>query len=100
VLYLIYAQFTVFLHYASTAKRPTPVTAILRSNFQSVRQYQFRYSVKGLKGTYLKNGVDIQEDQLKARQIAVADSAFGVEPEEINGTLEVLQTDSSVKMTK
>ena len=90
-------QFTILLHYGSTPKRPTPVTALLRSHFQSVRNPQFRFSIKGLKGTFTKAGVDVQEDQLKTSNIAVSDSSFGSEPEEIHGTLELLQQDSTVK---
>ncbi|KIJ56753.1 hypothetical protein M422DRAFT_57398 [Sphaerobolus stellatus SS14] len=93
-------NFTIFLHYGTTPKRPTPVTAILRSHFQSARKTQLRYSIKGLKGTFTKTGVDVQEDQLKAANIAVSDPSFGTEPEEIYGTLELLQQDSTIKETK
>jgi len=93
-------NFTIFLHYSPQSRRPHPITVILRAHPLSARQPQFRYSIKGTKGTFVKEGVDIQEDQLKEGKISVRDAAFGVEPEEIHGVLEVLQTDSTIVKTR
>jgi len=92
-------NFTILLHYPANAKRPVPITAILRSHFQSVRNPQLRYSIKGMKGSFTKLGVDVQEDQLKTRT-SIFDTAFGIEPDEVHGTLELLQSDVKITTTK
>ncbi|KAF8481349.1 NAD(P)-binding protein [Gautieria morchelliformis] len=92
-------NFTIFLHYASNSRKPHPVTVILRAHFLSARSPQFRYSIKGTKGSYTKDGVDTQEDQLKGG-VPIFDPAFGVEPEDIHGLLEILQPDSTVLKTR
>jgi predicted dehydrogenase len=71
----------------------------LRAHFLSARSPQFRYSVKGTRGSYTKGGVDVQEHQLK-EGVSVFDHAFGVEPEDIHGLLEILQPDSTVLKTR
>jgi predicted dehydrogenase len=91
-------KFTIFLHYANSRK-PYPVTVILRAHFLSARSPQFRYSIKGTKGSYTKEGVDTQEDQLKGG-VPVFDPAFGVESEDAHGLLEILQPDSTVLKTR
>ncbi len=54
-----------------------------------------RYIVRGTRGTYLKYGVDIQEDQLKAIQNPqeVFELSYGKEPESLWGTVENVQDD-------
>ncbi|KAM5534911.1 hypothetical protein V8D89_011466 [Ganoderma adspersum] len=95
--------FTIFLHYpprqAASGLQPTSFTAILRGHILSVRSSQVRYVVRGTQGTYLKYGVDVQEDQLKVipspADIAQSEG-YGVEPEEIYGTVESLDAEGKV----
>lgn len=96
-------QFTIFLHYpprqAASGLQPTSFTAILRGHILSVRSPQVRYVIRGTQGTYLKYGVDVQEDQLKVipspADIAQSEG-YGVEPEEIYGTVENLDVEGKV----
>nr|VWO95202.1 Transcriptional regulator [Ganoderma boninense] len=95
--------FTIFLHYppqpAASGLQPTSFTAILRGHILSVRSPQVRYVVRGTQGTFLKYGVDVQEDQLKVipspADIAQSEG-YGVEPEEIYGTVENLDGEGKV----
>jgi hypothetical protein len=73
--------------------------AILRAHVLSVRSRQLRFKVRGTRGTFIKYGLDTQEDQLRAlstpNDIFAAD--FGTEPREIWGTLENTGADGSVE---
>lgn len=96
-------QFTIFLHYpprkAASGVQPQSFTAILRGHILSVRSPQVRYVVRGTHGTFLKYGVDVQEDQLKVilSPAAIAQNEqYGVEPEDIWGTVESLDADGKV----
>lgn len=98
-----FAQFTIFLHYppqkAASGVQPQSLKVILRGHILSVRTPQVRYVVRGTRGTFLKGGVDVQEDQLKVipSPAAIAASAeYGVEPEDIWGTVENLGPDGQV----
>ncbi|KAF8591475.1 oxidoreductase [Ramaria rubella] len=93
-------NFTIFLHYSPNAQKPYPITVILRAHFLSARNPQFRYSIKGTKGSYTKEGVDVQEDQLKEGVVPVHDPVFGMEPDELHGVLEILQSDSTIVKTR
>ncbi|KAH9927152.1 oxidoreductase [Epithele typhae] len=96
-------SFTIYLHYpplpAASGIQPTSLTAILRGHILSVRSPQVRYVARGTHGTFQKFGVDVQEDQLRAvadpAGIA-ADTAFGVEPEAIWGTVQNVAGDGTV----
>lgn len=49
---------------------------------------QLRYTIKGTSASFVKHGLDIQEDQLKAgAHSAVSQSDFGVEPASLAGQL-------------
>ncbi|EIM88136.1 NAD-P-binding protein [Stereum hirsutum FP-91666 SS1] len=91
-------SFTITLRYPAGAVSPHPFTAILRAHILSVRTSQPRFIVRGTKGTYLKYGLDRQEDRLrvmpKAESIFEAD--FGAEPESMWGELHSLREDGSV----
>ncbi|KAH0587310.1 hypothetical protein J132_09482 [Termitomyces sp. J132] len=92
--------FTIHFHYSRGPARPYPFTAILRGHILSIRSSQLRYIVRGTQGTYVKYGVDIQEEQLKVIPSpgAVREDAYGKEPESIWGTLENIADDGvSVK---
>jgi len=73
--------------------------AILRAHILSVRSSQLRFKVRGTRGTFIKYGLDTQEDQLrvlsKPNDIFAAD--FGTEPTEIWGTLENTGVDGSIE---
>ncbi|KAI0320646.1 NAD-P-binding protein [Amylostereum chailletii] len=94
-------SFTVFLRYPAGAVSRHPFTAILRGHILSVRASQLRFSVRGTKGTYIKYGVDVQEDQLRAMPgvDSIYKGDYGVEPETLWGTIDNLQEDGSVKTT-
>ena len=55
--------------------------------------------MRGTHGTFLKYGVDVQEDQLKVipgPADIVQSEGYGVEPEEIYGTVESLDGEGKV----
>ncbi|KZT12862.1 oxidoreductase [Laetiporus sulphureus 93-53] len=97
--------FTIFLHYPRRpasppgSLQPTSFSCILRGHILSVRSPQVRYVVRGTHGTYIKFGVDVQEDQLKViRHPAEITSlpTYGLEPKDIWGTVENLAEDDKV----
>lgn len=45
-----------------------------------VRDNSLRYSINGTEGSYTKNGVDIQEEKLKAGKFPSDDTKWGIEP--------------------
>jgi hypothetical protein len=89
------SQFTIYMHYDPGIRAPYPLTIILRSHPLSVRTSQVRYIVRGTRGTYLKYGIDAQEDQLRVitSPSAILESQFGVEPEYQWGTIEKIEAD-------
>ncbi|KAG6878111.1 hypothetical protein C0993_012115 [Termitomyces sp. T159_Od127] len=89
--------FTIHFHYSRGPARPYPFTAILRGHILSARSPQLRYIVRGTQGTYVKYGVDIQEEQLKVIPSpgAILEDAYGKEPESIWGTLENMASDGA-----
>ncbi|TFK43385.1 hypothetical protein BDQ12DRAFT_674892 [Crucibulum laeve] len=93
--------FTIHFHYVRSSTRSYPLTAILRAHSLSVRSPQLRYIVRGIKGTYIKYGVDVQEDQLKviSSPNAIHETQYGREPEYLHGTLEHIEADD-VTVTK
>lgn len=87
---------TIYLHYpglpaVGSDVQPASLTCILRGHSLSVRTQQVRYVVRGVRGTFTKGGVDVQEDQLKVipdiKQITTSPE-YGVEPESIWGSVE------------
>ena len=66
----------------------------------SVRDPQVRYVVRGTKGTFVKYGVDVQEDQLKVipGPHDIFGSEYGKEPESIWAEVDV--RDESGKVSK
>jgi hypothetical protein len=83
------------LHYDPGPSSQYPLTAILRAHVLSVRAPQVRYIVRGINGTYVKFGVDVQEDQLKviSSPNAILDQRYGMEPENLWGTVENIEAD-------
>ncbi|KAF8165194.1 hypothetical protein B0H34DRAFT_648131 [Crassisporium funariophilum] len=88
-------SFTIYMHYDSGSRQPYPLTAILRSHILSVRSPQIRYIVRGTGGTYLKYGIDVQEDQLKVitSPNAILEEQYGMEPDYLWGTVEKMEAD-------
>ena len=72
---------------------------ILRAHILSVRSPQLRFKVRGTKGTFIKYGLDTQEDQLRAlsKPNDIFATNFGTEPSEIWGTLENIGADETIK---
>lgn len=85
------------MHYPAGRPSKHPLTVILRGHILSVREFQTRYVVRGTKGTYTKQGVDVQEDQLKVipSPSAIFETKYGLEPEHLWGKLENLQSDQT-----
>jgi len=92
-------SFTIILRYPPGTVSPHPFMAILRAHILSVRSSQLRFKVRGTRGTFIKYGLDTQEDQLKVllkpNDIFAAD--FGTEPTEIWGTVENIGADGSIE---
>ena len=66
-------------------ERPTPFTALLRSTLTACIPGP-RYVIHGTRGSYIKWGIDPQEDQIKAG-MKFDDPAYGLEPETAFGEL-------------
>ncbi|OCB84537.1 NAD-binding protein [Sanghuangporus baumii] len=92
--------FTVVLRYPVSKGRKYPMNVFVRGHMLSVRDPQVRYVVRGTKGTFVKYGVDVQEDQL--RQIPAPQNIFnpeyGKEPEAIWAEVDV--RDETGKISK
>lgn len=55
------------------------------------------YSLYGTKGSFIKYGVDVQEEALKQGESPKGSSNWGVEPEEIWGRLDTLEEQKRIK---
>jgi len=72
----------------ATPGRALPLVAHARGTMLSLLSPNLRFVVRGTQGAFVKHGLDIQEDQLKAgAAAAVAKHDFGVEPASASGTL-------------
>ena len=83
------------MHYDAGPKRTYPLLVILRAHTLSVRSPQVRFIVRGTKGTYLKHGIDVQEEQLRVLSSpnAILEKGYGIEPEYLWGTIERIEAD-------
>ncbi|KAF9477669.1 NAD(P)-binding protein [Pholiota conissans] len=88
-------SFTIFMHYDAGPRSQYPLTAILRSHTLSARAPQSRFIVRGTRGTYAKNGMDVQEVQLRAMSSpsAILEERYGMEPEYLWGAVETIEAD-------
>ncbi|KAG6837962.1 hypothetical protein H0H93_008356 [Arthromyces matolae] len=88
-------QFIIHFHYPRGPDRPYPLTAILKCSILSARSQQLRFVVRGTKGTFVKYGLDVQEDQLKVMPSpnGIMDDGYGKEPKDIWGTVENIDDD-------
>jgi len=91
--------FTIFLQYPANASRKYAITVILRAHILSVRSPQLRFVVRGTKGSFVKYGLDVQEDQLKIMPDpkGIFVQSYGREPEDIWGTVETIDANGNVK---
>ncbi|CAE6419459.1 unnamed protein product [Rhizoctonia solani] len=89
---------TFLIHFYYDTK-PYPVRATVAASSLSVKKAQLRFTVRGSKGSYEKRGLDPQEDQLKARKVAVLDAQFGREDESIAGTLDYITESGAIEST-
>ncbi|KAH6915298.1 oxidoreductase [Coprinopsis sp. MPI-PUGE-AT-0042] len=88
-------SFTIHLKYERDSTRQYPLTVILRSHPLSVRSPQIRYIARGSRGTFVKYGIDTQEEHLKliSSPNAILKDDFGREPEYLNGQVEKMLAD-------
>ncbi|GAA5949103.1 hypothetical protein JCM3765_004012 [Sporobolomyces pararoseus] len=85
-------SFRILLHYPpspSTPSRSLPLTAIAQSSSLSLMNPQQRFLIKGTKASFLKYGLDPQEDSLKkfGKDAVSNEGEFGKESKEMSGTL-------------
>ncbi|KAL8278605.1 hypothetical protein RQP46_008897 [Phenoliferia psychrophenolica] len=83
-------SFLIHMHYEPTDApgRKLPLIATARGCILSLQAPQLRFSIKGTSGTFIKHGLDCQEDQLKkGAASALSQSDYGVEPASLDGTL-------------
>ncbi|KLO10162.1 NAD-binding protein [Schizopora paradoxa] len=92
-------SFTIILQYPANKSQKLSLTVILRAHILSVRSPQLRYIVRGSKGTFVKYGLDVQEDQLKIMPDpkGIFTQSFGREPDEISGTIDTIDSNGIVK---
>lgn len=94
-------NFTIILHYPRTDQNPYLLTVTLRAHPLSQRTPQLRYVVRGSKGTFVKFGLDVQEEQMKERGVeAFGKDWFGRESEEIHAELETVQQEGDKALSK
>lgn len=67
----------------------------------SQRTPQLRYTVRGSKGTFVKYGLDVQEEQMKELGVAAFEkSFFGKEQENIRAEIEEVEKEGDNAPTK
>lgn len=83
-------SFTVLLHY------PDGLVATAKAGVVSAEERQLRFWVRGTAGSWLKEGLDVQEDQLKAG-LRPGDAGFGVEGNEMHGRVTSVKADGGIE---
>lgn len=78
--------FDMTLLYPPQPGAKTPLTVHLGASVLSAKPVQLRYDVQGIKGEFVKNGLDPQEPFLRAGK-KVTDEGYGIEPPSAYGTL-------------
>ncbi|KIW47101.1 uncharacterized protein PV06_02702 [Exophiala oligosperma] len=76
-------SFTMILEYGPPHK---DLLVTVKTNIASCMQEQLKYFVRGTKGSYVKHGTCVQEQQI-FDSLSPKDPRFGVEPTGLNGTL-------------
>ncbi|EPQ59911.1 hypothetical protein GLOTRDRAFT_27456, partial [Gloeophyllum trabeum ATCC 11539] len=95
-------NFTIIFHYPPPSGSQHPLTVILRASILSARSPQLRFVVRGTKGTFVKYGLDVQEDQIKEManpEGILTDAGYGKEPKDIWGTVQNLKGEQVVTST-
>ncbi|KZT20776.1 NAD-P-binding protein [Neolentinus lepideus HHB14362 ss-1] len=95
-------NFTIFFHYPPRSGSSHPLTVILRAAILSVRAPQLRYVVRGTRGTFIKYGLDVQEDQIKVMDSPegiLNQPGYGKEPESIWGTVQNFKGEEVISTT-
>ncbi|EHY59143.1 hypothetical protein HRR83_001585 [Exophiala dermatitidis] len=82
---------TLLLHYDDKK-----LLATLKAGVVSPEVNQLRLWVRGVKGSYKKYHLDIQEEQLRKQGLKPGDEGYAVEPEERYGTLNVVKDDGQI----
>ncbi|KAG9003810.1 hypothetical protein FRB94_008504 [Tulasnella sp. JGI-2019a] len=93
------AFFAEFYYDSGANGSQLPLVVTVRGSPLSALKSQPRYTIKGTKGSFLKHGLDVQEDQLRVLNppMATSDSAFGVEPESNYGLLTTVDSSNHMK---
>jgi len=74
-------KLTIIMHYDKTESNPYPLTATIKAHSLSLRNPQLKYLVRGDNGTFVKYGVDVQEDQVSKNGLAAFNLAeYGLDP--------------------
>jgi len=82
------------MHYPRTEENPYLLTVTLRAHPLSQRTPQLRYTVRGSKGTFVKYGLDVQEEQMKEKGVeAFGKDWFGKEAEVIQAEIETVENE-------
>lgn len=91
----------IVLQYPKSSERNYKMTAILRAHILSARDPQLRFLIRGTRGTFVKYGLDVQEDQLKIMHspTGIFADEFGREPEKIWGEVEIIDEAGNVSKT-
>jgi hypothetical protein len=85
------------LHYPPQPNSPGPLFVTLRAGILSAQKPQVRYILKGEKGTFLKYGMDPQENYLKVGGESRGDE-YGEEIESAWGTVQLIKEEGSDAM--
>lgn len=98
--------FVAHFYYPATHRFPggyrntVPLTVTLRGASISLLKRQLRFAVRGTKASFVKYGIDPQEDQLKLNPpMSLDDEQYGVEPEGDSGVLTTLKNGSAHEAT-
>lgn len=80
------------MQYPRSEANPYLLTVTLRAHPLSQRTPQLRYTIRGSKGTFVKYGLDVQEEQMKEKGVeAFGKEWFGKESQDIQAELEVVE---------
>lgn len=94
-------SFQIQLHYPPSPSAPSrqlPLIATAQSSSLSLLTPQQRFLVKGTKASFIKHGLDVQEDQLKKfGKDATGKEEFGRESEEAYGRLYKVENPGEVE---
>ncbi|KAG8934221.1 hypothetical protein FRC02_010391 [Tulasnella sp. 418] len=94
-------NFIAHLFYYNVPGSSIPLTVTVRSGSLSLLDPQLRFAIRGTKASFVKYGLDPQEDQRKKNPpTPLTDPSFGIESEEYQGTLSSLDLEGKVVKRK